>query len=743
MMNLKVDFENCFGIGKLKHEFDFSTNNTFLIYAPNGTMKTSFALTFDLIAKNDIKNMPRDRVYGEKESKYEILSDDKQIDSASILVINAEDNTYDASSKISTFLASQALKKKYDDIYVDLNERKNNLIKDLKNVSRSNDCETELINAFNDGENLSFFEILLNQKDNLEESLEKPSFRYNDVFDTKGNVKKFLDKNEGILDQYTTSYREVITKSKFFKESENTTFGTYQANVILKSIEDNSFFDAGHKFVLEDGTEIDDSKVLNKLIQEELQSILSDDKLKKAFEKVDKAISANADLRAFQKVIEKNNFLLIKLKDYELFKKEVWIACLSELKQEVLNLVNYYQEKKEELDKIIHEAKEEFDLWKTIIRTFNSRFYVPFEVLLTNQEDIVLKQGTANLEFIYADKNEKGVKQNKDSLLDVLSKGEQRAYFILQFLFEIESRKTDSERSLLIFDDIADSFDYKNKYAIIEYIRDLSHSEKFNIIILTHNFDFYRTVTSRLALNRKRNVHMATKSAGRIVKLHQGEYVNNILDTFLNKLQDPKVFISLIPFLRNLIEFSDSISSDEYKLLTCCLHLKEGTATMKTNDIFELYQQRFSKQSVNEHLFPDRNLFEFIMETADSICEDASINEVLLENKITLSIAIRLKAEKYMINNLPDFDDSKVRSNQTQYLYGVYKKKFDSSRAIPFLDKVNLMTPENIHINAFMYEPLIDMSVHHLIELYKEVSNLLDSSPIPFTIEVTAIKTET
>ncbi len=31
------------------------------------------------------------------------------------------------------------------------------------------------------------------------------------------------------------------------------------------------------------------------------------------------------------------------------------------------------------------------------------------------------------------------------------------------------------------------------------------------------------------------------------------------------------------------------------------------------------------------------------------------------------------------------------------------------------------MTPENIHLNAFMYEPIVDMSDHHLKKLYAEV----------------------
>lgn len=34
------------------------------------------------------------------------------------------------------------------------------------------------------------------------------------------------------------------------------------------------------------------------------------------------------------------------------------------------------------------------------------------------------------------------------------------------------------------------------------------------------------------------------------------------------------------------------------------------------------------------------------------------------------------------------------------------------------------MTPENIHLNSFMYEPLIDMSVRYLINLYNDCKAL-------------------
>ena len=55
------------------------------------------------------------------------------------------------------------------------------------------------------------------------------------------------------------------------------------------------------------------------------------------------------------------------------------------------------------------------EIWKEIVKTFNSRFYVPFKVSISNQDDIVLKQKTANLEFHYTDRKDKPISQNKES----------------------------------------------------------------------------------------------------------------------------------------------------------------------------------------------------------------------------------------------------------------------------------------------------------------------------------------
>lgn len=724
MNKLSVKLENCYGIGKFEHEFDFSKTNTFLIYAPNGTMKSSLAKTFECIAKNDKKVVPCDRAYPNRKTVCEILSDNQLIEADSIFVANAEDDSFDATDKISNFIASKELKTKYDSIYSELDNAKGEFIKKLKNISQSTDCETEFIATFsgNEGNNNTFFNALLSLANEIAVKHDKFDFRYNDIFDKKGNVKKFLEKNQPLLDAYFNNYQSLISNSKFFKKSGNS-FGTVQANGIINSIEDNAFFEAGHKFVLSDNTDITSADSLKELVQNEINNIINNAELKASFDKVDKAIGGNAELRVFKNAIEKDNLLLIQLQNYDEFRKKVWLGYLSELKDEALGLITLYNAKKIELEKLLTEAKKEIGIWKNIITVFNSRFYVPFTVKIANQEDIILKQETAKLIFEYKDKvDEQPTSQHKDSLLNILSKGEKRAYYILQLLFDVEARKAKAEPSLLIFDDIADSFDYKNKYAIIEYIKDLHESGKFKSIILTHNFDFYRTVSSRLNLGSA--VYMSVKNQNREIKLSHGQYRKDVFVHFKSKHNEPKIFISLIPFVRNIVEYSDGDNCSDYSALTCCLHQKSNSNNITANNILTILNSRISGCNNAAINFGDKNIIDFIFETTQDILNEQNIDEILLENKIVVSIAIRLKAENFMIQSLPQIDLSKITSNQTRELFNEYKKICADKNKVRVLDKVNLMTPENIHMNAFMYEPLIDMSLNHLISLYNEVSNL-------------------
>ena len=60
MNRVNVDLQNCYGIKKLRHKFDFSQRTAYAIYAPNGSMKSSLAQTFKDIADG---NPSTDRIF--------------------------------------------------------------------------------------------------------------------------------------------------------------------------------------------------------------------------------------------------------------------------------------------------------------------------------------------------------------------------------------------------------------------------------------------------------------------------------------------------------------------------------------------------------------------------------------------------------------------------------------------------------------------------------------------------------
>lgn len=77
---------------------------------------------------------------------------------------------------------------------------------------------------------------------------------------------------------------------------------------------------------------------------------------------------------------------------------------------------------------------------------------------------------------------------------------------------------------MFVIDDIADSFDYKNKHAIIQYLQDISEEPRFHQIILAHNFDFFRTIAINF-VDRDRCL-MANRGSNNII-LSKAEGIKN------------------------------------------------------------------------------------------------------------------------------------------------------------------------------------------------------------------------
>jgi hypothetical protein len=545
--------------------------------------------------------------------------------------------------------------------------------------------------------------------------------KFDRVFDDK--ILAFLATKDfkAALRDYIEKYDQLISASQYFRKG---TFNYYNAAAVAKSLAVNGFFEARHTVTLSGGekVEIRNEKELEALILKEKEAITSDADLRKRFSEIEKQLEKNVDLRNFHAYMLENDALLPKLANIEQFKEELLKSYFKTKSELYLDLVDRYLKTEKRKKEIEEAAGKQRTQWERVIEIFNERFFVPFTLVAKNKIAVMLKENTPlSLSFSFKDGPDEAVLE-RDALLTALSTGEKKALYVLNIIFAVEARMKSQQDTIFVVDDIADSFDYKNKYAIIEYLRDISDVEHFSQIILTHNFDFFRTISSRFV--DRSNCFMAFKTEDGLL-LDKAEGVTNIFVKDWKKefFSDPKKKMASIPFIRNMIEYTRGSADPEYIKLSSLLHWKEPeSAELTIGDLDRAFQSVFGGSDTSADAA--KTVAEVMMATiSDCLSASQGFN---FENKIVLSMAIRLVAEQYMIRRIddPEFVAS-IKHSQTGKLFGKFKEKFRAEEsAIRVLQKVILMTPESIHLNSFMYEPILDMSDEHLRRLYTEMSKL-------------------
>ena len=89
---LKIDWKNCYGIKEFCHEFQFTHGKQIhLVYAPNGSMKTSFAKTMRYLSGQS-KDKPCDKLHDKDESSFILKADDLDVPKENIFVVNGDDD---------------------------------------------------------------------------------------------------------------------------------------------------------------------------------------------------------------------------------------------------------------------------------------------------------------------------------------------------------------------------------------------------------------------------------------------------------------------------------------------------------------------------------------------------------------------------------------------------------------------------------------------------------------------------
>ena len=535
------------------------------------------------------------------------------------------------------------------------------------------------------------------------------------------------------IEEYITNLNSLLVDNPVLSER----FTDKNAETLAKELSKNNLFNAQHTICSKDGTTIIRSlEEWNAIVNTQLDRLYSTPELSTVFKKLKTLLTKNAEGSRLRDIIIAHREIIPLLSDIANLKKQVWLDCFSKLD---LTFEQYYSRISQyttQIRDLYEQASAQSQRWTAVVDEFNRRFRVPFEVQIENKANFLLKDEAPNLTFKYSRgvTNQETATLKKEELMKSLSTGEKRALYLLYILFDLERIRQQASAGggqfLIIADDIADSFDYKNKYAIIEYLNDLASTTGIDLLMLTHNFDFYRTIKSRLGVMRS-NCFIAQRNEEGVVSISEFKYqkdffkqviIANINDGNITTDEKKKLLFSSIPFYRNLCEYSGEETA--YNKLTCFLHLKTNpmdTTTVKISDLWDII-----KPFVRNVTFSgtDESYYDALIRIANGCVADTT-NEVLLDNKLVIAIAIRLCAEKFLQQVIISNGETCVdaTSNQTRTWF---------SQAAPFLtptqkdviEEVNLITPESIHINSFMFEPLIDISDWTLKELYNKVATL-------------------
>ena len=655
MEKLDISISNCFGIGELNHIFDLSMDNTIMIYAPNGTMKTSLARTFLCLEDN---HNAADLIDDTKESSYSFSLDGEKLESTQVYVYKTEDNQIEPNGifnleedNVKSFVSSPQEEKLFKSILEPIDSI-------LKNINKR-------FNEFSCGK-IDFHEEVLK-----------------------------IYKYEGILAKFDSIYNAII-ESKSFDSSKCNFFGVYY----------NELFD-------KHGTSA-------KYIKSHYNELINKTSHRKSVK-----VGGQGRWDRLCEIVDSNSYIRSKIGDLESLRKEYLLYFIKSENAIASEFYSLYEMKRGELLDIISIVNKDTPLWDRVISIFNSRFHVPYHLQIENKAEALLNQDFLRIKYHYSKEGRSIEYKSKEHFLNFVSTGEKRAYYLLVNLFEIEKRKTSEKEQIIVIDDIVESFDYKNKYAVVEYLAELKQCKNFILIILTHNFDFYRTIHSRLGV---KNAFIASKGDNGVITLENGKYVKDVLkNELIRNVHITKYMIALIPFVRNIVEYTKGVSSSEYKSLTSYLHMFKETKSLTLSDLYTIISSNILVEH-NKRGDVCGNYYEKLEREAHNVL--ISEDDISITNKLLLSISIRLKAEEFVRKTLPEQCVKRLENSDkyTFLLFDEYKRTFPQDiKGCSVLTKVLMMTSENIHLNNFMFEPIIDLSLGYLKELHRDVTKLKKS----------------
>lgn len=704
---INVNINNAYGIKSLN--INLNKKNNSIIYARNGTGKTSFSKAlFESNIKRNKKNKitKKNTFITVTPNNFEFLFFD-QLSNKTIKDYNFGINIFnpfqhsnfnfdkfyseiDSIKKlwpIKLFLSSKNYDFNLEDLFNILNTRPEKFLS-IKNILSENDYNA-IVNKYSD----------VFSKD-WEDLIKSDTYKF--ILDYNKQYSKFVDECT-ILDKFTSimSIQETVNSEVIKKLFDSFNVTSKKSNNIFTSSED----------------------FINAINEEKDKIKFEVDKYKKKY-KLDKIFNQNK-----YEFLENNNFFtnnittidnFLLLKDYINYKEIKKIE--KELKSIQLDLEKY----KEIYSKNTENFEEE---WRKIEIEYKLIFKTPITVELIKKKSYILTNPVYSISFKLVDVNG-GIEIDSRNIEATLSESEKRCIYIFDMLFKIENYKKDNkqEKVILLFDDIIDSFDLKNKHGIIYYLKKFENSG-FRSIILTHNFSFFKLLYNKL---RYKDSFVMSHNKGNIV-LNKYDSFDNVQITWSNKnkiINDVRYAIGLIAAARIKTE---NPKEESYDFFTKCLHIKKNTHDIKINDIIKNIKNKFKHLEDKEFIYDNSDSY---LKVLYDVCENIEYDKKYGKNciieehldKTCLAIGIRLKLEEKIINWLLNNDYNsknkieKITSNQTKELIVLYNNLTKCKSQIIFYE---ILSSDLIHDSGLNYEYTFGYSLNYFKSAYDDLNKLV------------------
>lgn len=714
-----TQFENAFGIKKLNiNNTNNGINNCMMnnvIYAANGVFKSSFANAFECLKNGE----PIEERIEKVKFNYQIKIGSSDINSLDlrkkVLIFSREimNNCYinSINSQLSKMAMIPEIHRKANIIFSKINIKFNEIVSFLKGIGIEEKYipkALEIADLSDELHVITTFKNLLSHSE-LFDNDNLLSFKqlYSSTYDK-------LDKPEvQVSIQNYHNYIIEKQKSTFFDDK----FSLFAANELLKSLKKTEFLTEQRKIVI-GNEEYCNYDAFEIFIKNEQKKITASTEVIEKLENVKKSIGQKSKMdleisnliSTNQDVVELMSISRSAIVRSKIYREYINQPNAVDLINEIYSFCENINRELDELEMTASEMKNRFD---EAVDIFKARFSPKFDIKIENHNHLAmgLKFTYPIIKFYHSSVVDTEI---DESLLNtILSSGEKTTLNILKFIVMYENIKAD--KPIIIFDDIIETFDYGNRYAFINYVNEIIKDES-NVIVLTSNYEFFRSLSKRTKLKP-----LGAMEKDRIVRIQKDSSLQIGNSEILNVKSMKDLFYAL-PYAREIASYNKK--EDEFLKL---FHIKVGTKRIKNKSVICKINKVLKLNIANpSDIDIEKKFYDSLIEESNKICSDVrNLNMFELKNKIVLSLTIRLMLEDILLRNLKISVTKSITTNQTTHLIKIQVDNMNDTFK-KLVEEIKVNIPEFIHLNAFMYEPLVDVSPYKLIILFNELSKYYD-----------------